>query len=150
MAVGSDSRARLYRRIALALAVWSQLFRPLAVVTVREASARYSPLRSVKSLREAAASLGMTMLRNLTLATSLSGAFPSTAGLDPARFWRHAVTSAHQAVVLARGALLDAGWSLRAPVWLGAALAALALASLGLDRAGHSWQVTGNSAGLPR
>ena len=70
-------------------------------------SARYSPLRSVKSLREAAASLGMTMLRNLTLATSLSGAFPSTAGLDPARFWRHAVTSAHQAVVLARGALLD-------------------------------------------
>lgn len=48
------------------------------------------------------------------------------------------------------GALLDAGWSLRAPVWLGAALAALALASLGLDRAGHSWQVTGSSAGLPR
>ncbi len=71
-------------------------------------SARYSPLRSVKSLREAASSLGMTMLRNLTLATSLSGAFPSTAGLDPARFWRHAVTSAQQSVVLARGALLDA------------------------------------------
>lgn len=48
------------------------------------------------------------------------------------------------------GALLDAGWSLRAPVWLGAALAALALLSLWLDRAGHSWQVTGSSAGLPR
>ena len=48
------------------------------------------------------------------------------------------------------GALLDAGWSLRAPVWLGAALAALALASLWLDRAGHSWQATGSSAGMPR
>ncbi|WP_254894585.1 MFS transporter [Chromobacterium haemolyticum] len=48
------------------------------------------------------------------------------------------------------GALLDAGLSLRAPVWLGAALAALALLSLGLDRVGHSWQVTGSSAGLPR
>ncbi|MBQ0930107.1 HDOD domain-containing protein [Ideonella alba] len=71
-------------------------------------SARYSPLRSVSSLREAAASLGMTMLRNLSLATSLSGAFPRAAGLDPDRFWRHAMTSAQHAVLLSRGALLDA------------------------------------------
>jgi HD-like signal output (HDOD) protein len=71
-------------------------------------SARYSPLRSVSSLREAAASLGMTMLRNLSLATSLSGAFPKADGLEPDRFWRHAMTSAQHAVLLSRGALLDA------------------------------------------
>ena len=58
-------------------------------------SARYSPLRSVSSLREATASLGMTMLRNLTMATCLSGSFPTIVGLDRARFWRHGIATAH-------------------------------------------------------
>ena len=71
-------------------------------------SARYSPLRSVTSLREAAASLGLTMLRNLSLATSLSGAFPRTPGLEPERFWRHGLASAHYATVLARACMIDA------------------------------------------
>ena len=71
-------------------------------------SARYSPLRSVSSLREATASLGMTMLRNLTMATSLSGAFPNIVGLDQARFWRHGMATAHYAVLLARACMIDA------------------------------------------
>jgi HD-like signal output (HDOD) protein len=71
-------------------------------------SARYSPLRSVSSLREATASLGMTMLRNLTMATSLSGAFPSIHGLDQTRFWRHGMATAHYAVLLARACMIDA------------------------------------------
>lgn len=70
-------------------------------------SARYSPLRSVSSLREATASLGMTMLRNLTMATCLSGAFPSIAGLDRGRFWRHGMATAHYAVLLARACSID-------------------------------------------
>lgn len=70
-------------------------------------SARYSPLRSVSSLREATASLGMTMLRNLTMATCLSGTFPTIVGLDRARFWRHGIATAHYAVLLARACMID-------------------------------------------
>jgi HD-like signal output (HDOD) protein len=71
-------------------------------------SARYSPLRSVGSLREATASLGMTMLRNLTMATCLSGTFPIIEGLDRARFWRHGMATANYAVLLARACMIDA------------------------------------------
>jgi len=71
-------------------------------------SARYSPLRSVSSLREATASLGMTMLRNLTMATCLSRAFPAVAGLDQARFWRHGIATAYYAVLLAKACMIDA------------------------------------------
>lgn len=71
-------------------------------------SARYSPLRSVSSLREATSSLGMTMLRNLTMATCLSGSFPTIVGLDRARFWRHGIATAHYSVLLARACMIDA------------------------------------------
>ncbi len=68
------------------------------------------------------------------------------------------VNSLHMAVVnlglmfgaWAGGLCLDAGLGLRAPLWLGAGLAMLALASLGLDRGGYSWRATGSSPGLPR
>lgn len=57
------------------------------------------------------------------------------------------VNSLHMAVInlglmfgaWAGGLCLDAGWGLRAPLWLGAALALLAWLSLGLDRRGDSW-----------
>lgn len=71
-------------------------------------SARYSPLRSVSSLREATASLGMVMLRNLAMASCMSGAFPAVAGLDRARFWRHGIATAHYAVLIARASFIDA------------------------------------------
>jgi HD-like signal output (HDOD) protein len=80
----------------------------LAAKVLRMAnSARYSPLRSVSSLREASASLGMTLLRNLTLATGLSGTFPTIAGLDRVRFWRHGIATARYAVLLAQACMLD-------------------------------------------
>ncbi|NHQ81042.1 MFS transporter [Chromobacterium vaccinii] len=68
------------------------------------------------------------------------------------------VNSLHMAVVnlglmfgaWAGGLCLDAGWGLRAPLWLGAALALLAWLSLGLDRNGYSWRTTASSPGLPR
>ncbi|WP_440215989.1 MFS transporter [Chromobacterium piscinae] len=68
------------------------------------------------------------------------------------------VNSLHMAVVnlglmfgaWAGGLCLDAGWGLRAPLWLGAALALLAWLSLGLDRSGYSWRTTASSPGLPR
>ena len=68
------------------------------------------------------------------------------------------VNSLHMAVInlglmfgaWAGGLCLDAGWGLRAPLWLGAALALLALLSLGLDHRGYSWRATGSSPGLPR
>lgn len=71
-------------------------------------SARYSPLRSVSNLRDAAASLGMTMVRNLTMASSLSGTFPAISGLDRARFWRHGIATAHYSMLLARVSMIDA------------------------------------------
>lgn len=81
----------------------------LAAKVLRVANtARYSPLRSVSSLREASATLGMTMLRNLTMASGLAGAFPPAAGFDSVRFWRHGIATAHYAVLLARACMLDA------------------------------------------
>ncbi|OHX12171.1 MFS transporter [Chromobacterium sphagni] len=50
----------------------------------------------------------------------------------------------------AGGVCLEAGLGLRAPLWLGAALALLGWLSLRLDRRGYSWQATGSSVGLPR
>jgi HD-like signal output (HDOD) protein len=64
-------------------------------------SARYSRGRSVGSLREAAALIGMRSLRDLSLAACMSGLFPSLQWFDRARFWRHSVATAGHARVMA-------------------------------------------------
>jgi HD-like signal output (HDOD) protein len=69
-------------------------------------SARYSA-KNVANLRDAAAVLGTTTLRNLAMAACVTAAFPSTQGLDRKRFWRHGIASAHYAVLLARALNLD-------------------------------------------
>ena len=71
-------------------------------------SARYSPLRSVTNLRDATASLGMTTVRKLTIATCLTGTFGSITGIDRERFWRHGIATAHYATQLARMCMIDA------------------------------------------
>jgi HD-like signal output (HDOD) protein len=70
-------------------------------------TARYSPLRSISNLREATATLGMTTLRNLTLATCMSKAFQAIPGLDRRRFWRRGIATAHYATIVARATLVD-------------------------------------------
>lgn len=70
-------------------------------------TARYSPLRSVSNLREATATLGMTTLRNLALATCMSKAFPAVAGLDRRRFWCRGIATAHYAALVGRATLVD-------------------------------------------
>lgn len=70
-------------------------------------TARYSPLRSISSLREATATLGMTTLRNLALATSMAKAFPAVAGLDRRRFWCRGIATAHYAALVGRATLVD-------------------------------------------
>jgi HD-like signal output (HDOD) protein len=71
-------------------------------------SARYSPLRSVTNLRDATASLGITTVRKLTIATCLTGTFGSITGIDRERFWRHGIATAHYATQLARMCMIDA------------------------------------------
>ncbi|UDF37465.1 UNVERIFIED_ORG: HDOD domain-containing protein [Shinella sp. XGS7] len=65
-------------------------------------SARYSPSHQIDTLQDAAATLGMETLRNLSLAACLSGAFPSVPGLDRAQFWRHSIATASYAQLLSR------------------------------------------------
>jgi len=56
-------------------------------------SARYARPQRVGDLTEAAGLLGMERLRNLVLATSIAEAFPSVAGFDRIRFWKHAIAT---------------------------------------------------------
>lgn len=71
-------------------------------------SARYSPSHTVGTLQDAANTLGMDLLRNLSMAAAISGAFPNVSGLDRRKFWRHAVSTAAYARLLARQLQLDA------------------------------------------
>lgn len=64
-------------------------------------SARYSPLRSVSSLRDASAALGMATLRKLTILSTLAGQGQQITGIDRARFWRHSIATASCARQLA-------------------------------------------------
>jgi len=71
-------------------------------------SARYSPSHQISSLNDAAATLGMETLRNLSLAACLSSAFPVIPGLDRALFWRHSIATAAYSRILSRMLQLDA------------------------------------------
>lgn len=71
-------------------------------------TARYSPLRSISNLRDATSTLGMTTLRNLTMATCMAKAFPVVPDLDRRRFWRRGIATAHYATLVARATLVDA------------------------------------------
>lgn len=80
----------------------------LSATVLRVANtARYSPLRSISSLREATATLGMVTLRNLAMAGCMARSFPAVPGLDRRRFWRRGLACAHYAALLARPAMLD-------------------------------------------
>jgi HD-like signal output (HDOD) protein len=70
-------------------------------------SARYSPSHNISTLRDAAATLGTTTLRNLVMAACLSGVFPLIEGLDRKKFWRHSLATASFATLLARAERLD-------------------------------------------
>lgn len=71
-------------------------------------SARYSPAHNIGTLHDAANALGMDLLRNLSMAAAICGAFPAVMGLDRKAFWRHAVSTAAYARLLARLVRLDA------------------------------------------
>lgn len=68
--------------------------------------ARYSPSHNVSSLNDAAATLGLRALRDLTLSACMTGAFPATDGFDRMAFWRSTLGVASYAQALAP--LLDA------------------------------------------
>jgi len=70
-------------------------------------TARYSPLRSISSLREATATLGMVTLRNLALSSCMVKVFPAVEGLDRRRFWCRGLATAHYAGLVAQATLVD-------------------------------------------
>jgi len=85
----------------------------LALKVLRLAnSARYARSGAVTTLNDAASMLGMERLRNLVLAASIAGAFPSIAGLDRIDFWKHAIATGGYAQWFARilGADADSGY----------------------------------------
>jgi HD-like signal output (HDOD) protein len=85
----------------------------LALKVLRLAnSARYARSGKVANLQDAAALLGMERLRNLVLAASIAGAFPSIAGLNRIDFWKHAIATGGYAQWFARilGADVDSGY----------------------------------------
>lgn len=70
-------------------------------------SARYSPSHTVASLSDAAATLGLRALRDLTLSACMAGAFPKLAFFDRLEFWRGTLAVAAYAQPLARALDLD-------------------------------------------
>ena len=80
----------------------------LAAKVLRSAnSARYSPARQVASLSDAAATLGLQALRDLTLASCLSGTLPALPGFDRIKFWRGTLAVASYATVTAKALGVD-------------------------------------------
>ncbi|RVT88526.1 HDOD domain-containing protein [Inhella crocodyli] len=71
-------------------------------------SARFSPSHNVATLIDAANTLGLDMLRNLSMAAAISGRFPDLKGLDRRAVWRHAATTAAHARTLGKLLRLDA------------------------------------------
>ncbi|MEJ7137659.1 HDOD domain-containing protein [Amphibiibacter pelophylacis] len=85
----------------------------LAVKVLRLAnSARYGGSHGARTLRDAASSLGLRTLRDLTLAACLVGAFPVHPGLDRVAFWQGAIATSvcarHLAAPLGQDA--DVAW----------------------------------------
>ena len=75
----------------------------LAAKVLRSAnSARYSPGYPVESLSDAAATLGMCAMRDLTMASCLTGALPPVAGFDRIKFWRGTLGVATYATAIAK------------------------------------------------
>jgi len=70
-------------------------------------SARYSPRHTIKTLQDAAATVGMTAMRDLALAACVSGAFPVAQGFDRLRFWRQCLATASYARVLGQACDVD-------------------------------------------
>jgi len=70
-------------------------------------SSRYSPSHTVTSLNDASASLGLRVLRDLTLSASMVGAFPVIQGFDRLSFWRGTLAVAAYAQPIARALDLD-------------------------------------------
>jgi HD-like signal output (HDOD) protein len=80
----------------------------LAVKLVRMAnSARYSPRHAISSIKDAAATIGLNSLRDLSLAACMAGAFPKTGNFDRLRFWRQCLATAGHARMLANACDLD-------------------------------------------
>lgn len=70
-------------------------------------SPRYSPSHSIASLKDAAATLGLRSLRDLTLAACMCSAFPAVIGFDRLAFWRSTLALAAYTQPLARALGLD-------------------------------------------
>lgn len=74
----------------------------LAAKLVRLAnSAQFGQRRAISSLKDAAAMIGLTSLRDMALAACVAGTFPQVAGFDRLRFWRHSLATAGHARQLA-------------------------------------------------
>ncbi|MBV8604678.1 MAG: HDOD domain-containing protein [Pelomonas sp.] len=103
-------------------------------------SARYSPSHNITTLKDAANALGMDLLRNLSMAAAISGAFPTVTGLDRKAFWRHAVSTAAYARLLSKFLALDADAVYLAGLMLrtGQVLMAMAESSKVADVEGHA------------
>lgn len=71
-------------------------------------SARYSPSRTVATVSDAAACLGLRTLRDLSLSAAMSGAFPQIPGFDRLAFWRLNLATGCYAQVLAKALDADA------------------------------------------
>lgn len=70
-------------------------------------SARYSPRQTIATLKDAAASIGLQNLRDLTMSACVAGAFPVVQGFDRLRFWRHCLATAGNARTLAQACDVD-------------------------------------------
>lgn len=71
-------------------------------------SARFAPRQTIGTVRDAATTLGMNNLRDLSLAACVSGAFPKVEGFDRLRFWRQCLATAGHARTLAQACGVDA------------------------------------------
>lgn len=65
-------------------------------------SARFSPSRSISTIQDAAANLGLDTLRNLSMAACVAGAFPDMPMLPRQAFWLHSLSCAAYAQAMAR------------------------------------------------